>query len=186
MDRPGLVSATIIAGEDAVALAVMGWLGVGVVLAYSRWISRAARRALDQHHQRRLELARATQTTRIIYQQPCDRPIVTAEGGQPVPPSVATRCNPPSGYGLVAGAGTLTATPGPCQHRNAVPVHTLDGELVRWLCLNPRCGEQLPATWAVLDTDLKFIQRYGGRSPSINGDGGPFTDPEPPPDPGGA
>lgn len=39
----------------------------------------------------------------------------------------------------------LKAAVGPCAHAEAVPVETLDGETVAWLC--PGCDEQLPAEW---------------------------------------
>lgn len=34
---------------------------------------------------------------------------------------------------------------GPCRHPRAVPVESVLGELVAWLC--PGCDEQLPAEW---------------------------------------
>lgn len=34
---------------------------------------------------------------------------------------------------------------GPCRHSAAVPVESVLGELVAWLC--PGCDEQLPAEW---------------------------------------
>lgn len=39
----------------------------------------------------------------------------------------------------------IKAAFGPCAHPEPVPVETLDGELVAWLC--PGCDEQLPAAW---------------------------------------
>lgn len=42
--------------------------------------------------------------------------------------------------------------PGPCVHRQVVPVIPANEEApVGWLC---KCGERLPATWAVREEDL--------------------------------
>ncbi len=44
--------------------------------------------------------------------------------------------------------------PGPCVHRVVVPIIPLNdngSEPVGWLC---KCGERLPANWAVLEEDL--------------------------------
>lgn len=43
----------------------------------------------------------------------------------------------------------------PSKHRNAVPVDDVDGNRVAWLCVDPGCGEQLPAHWT-----LSFVDRY--------------------------
>lgn len=39
-----------------------------------------------------------------------------------------------------------------CVHLEPVPVETLDGELVAWLC--PECDEALPANWHPLPPEL--------------------------------
>jgi hypothetical protein len=44
-------------------------------------------------------------------------------------------------------AARLAAILGPCAHPGAVPVESLDGEVVAWLCPAPDCGRQLPAGW---------------------------------------
>ena len=44
------------------------------------------------------------------------------------------------------GFARLAAILGPCSHPGAVPVETLTGELVAWLC--PDCDVRLPAGWA--------------------------------------
>jgi len=54
-----------------------------------------------------------------------------------------------------AEAGTGTAAlpvPGPCVHRNVVPVISKAEEVVAWLCKT--CDEKLPANWAVREEDL--------------------------------
>jgi hypothetical protein len=60
----------------------------------------------------------------------------------------------------IAQAGNVTAigqkkTPGPCVHRNVVPVLSSDGlesKVVAWLCKS--CDARLPADWAVREEDL--------------------------------
>ena len=47
---------------------------------------------------------------------------------------------------MEAGFARLAALLGPCAHPAAVPVETLAGELVAWLC--PACDLRLPAGWA--------------------------------------
>jgi hypothetical protein len=42
--------------------------------------------------------------------------------------------------------------PGPCVHRNVVPVVSKAEEIVAWLC--KACDEKLPANWAVREEDL--------------------------------
>lgn len=44
---------------------------------------------------------------------------------------------------------------GPCpsEHRDAVPVEAVDGELVAWLCTDPECGGQLPKDWRISRPD---------------------------------
>jgi hypothetical protein len=47
---------------------------------------------------------------------------------------------------------TASRKPGPCVHRNVTPVIAADeDEPCAWLC---RCGERLPANWAVREEDL--------------------------------
>lgn len=43
-------------------------------------------------------------------------------------------------------------TPGPCVHRNVVPVVAADETVTAWLCKS--CDAQLPADWAVREEDL--------------------------------
>jgi len=48
-------------------------------------------------------------------------------------------------------------TPGPCVHRNSVPVvetdeYELNGKVVAWYCKS--CDTQLPANWAIRKEDL--------------------------------
>ena len=50
------------------------------------------------------------------------------------------------------GAARLTVKPGPCVHRNVVPVISRAEELVAWLCRS--CDARLPADWAVREEDL--------------------------------
>ena len=132
--------------NDVVVLAVIAWIFVLAVIA---WIfggaalgtaAETCRRWSQRRHKRRVELAEAS-APKIIH----------AAGGQPGTLTAASdRAYRAAG---LAGAGTLTAEPGPCQHRNSVPVQTLDGEVVGWLCRNPGCGKRLPAGWAVLAED---------------------------------
>ena len=42
--------------------------------------------------------------------------------------------------------------PGPCVHRNVVPVVAADETVSAWLCKS--CDAQLPADWAVREEDL--------------------------------
>lgn len=42
--------------------------------------------------------------------------------------------------------------PGPCVHRNVVPVVAADESVTAWLCRS--CDKQLPADWAVREEDL--------------------------------
>jgi hypothetical protein len=49
--------------------------------------------------------------------------------------------------------------PCPSKHRDAVPVDDVDGNRVAWLCVDPGCGEQLPAEWR-----LSFVDRYSDES----------------------
>jgi hypothetical protein len=42
--------------------------------------------------------------------------------------------------------------PGPCVHRNVVPVVSKAEEVVAWLCRT--CDSKLPAEWAVREEDL--------------------------------
>jgi hypothetical protein len=44
--------------------------------------------------------------------------------------------------------------PGPCAHRGAKQIRTMDGVLVGWLCPREGCDERLPADWAVAAEDL--------------------------------
>jgi hypothetical protein len=48
-----------------------------------------------------------------------------------------------------AGQGSA---PGPCVHRNVVPVVSAAEEVVAWLCRS--CETRLPADWAVREEDL--------------------------------
>lgn len=43
-------------------------------------------------------------------------------------------------------------TPGPCVHRNVIPVVAADETVSAWLCRS--CDAQLPADWAVREEDL--------------------------------
>lgn len=45
-----------------------------------------------------------------------------------------------------------TPKPGPCVHRNVVPVVSKAEEVVAWLCRS--CDTRLPADWAVREEDL--------------------------------
>lgn len=52
-------------------------------------------------------------------------------------------------------AGSITTSrpkPGPCVHRNVVPVVAKDESVVAWLCRT--CDEKLPPDWAVREEDL--------------------------------
>ena len=53
--------------------------------------------------------------------------------------------SPIGGVSAELAGARLRAAFGPCAHGEAVPVETLDGETVAWLC--PACDEQLPADW---------------------------------------
>jgi len=44
------------------------------------------------------------------------------------------------------GFARLGAVLGPCAHPDAVPVESLAGTVVAWLC--PACDRQLPAGWS--------------------------------------
>jgi len=51
-----------------------------------------------------------------------------------------------------SGAASSLPKPGPCVHRNVRPVIAAgEDEPCAWLC---RCGERLPANWAVYEEDL--------------------------------
>jgi hypothetical protein len=49
-------------------------------------------------------------------------------------------------------AGIPAAKPGPCVHRNVVPVVAADETVTAWLCRS--CDKQLPPDWAVREEDL--------------------------------
>jgi len=51
-----------------------------------------------------------------------------------------------------AVADKATPKPGPCAHRNVVPVISKTDELVAWLCRS--CDTKLAADWAVREEDL--------------------------------
>ena len=52
-----------------------------------------------------------------------------------------------------AGVAALPKSkPGPCVHRNVVPVVSKAEEVVAWLCRT--CETRLPAEWAVREEDL--------------------------------
>lgn len=51
----------------------------------------------------------------------------------------------------VLAAASGAPRPGPCVHRDVVPVISAAEELVAWLC---KCGTQLPRDWAVREEDL--------------------------------
>jgi hypothetical protein len=53
--------------------------------------------------------------------------------------------------GREAGTAVLPK-PGPCVHRNVVPVVSKAEEVVAWLCRS--CEARLPAEWAVREEDL--------------------------------
>jgi hypothetical protein len=53
--------------------------------------------------------------------------------------------------GRQEGAAVLPV-PGPCVHRNVVPVVSKAEEVVAWLCRS--CETRLPAEWAVREEDL--------------------------------
>lgn len=125
---------------------VLGWVG-------DRW--RRARlnasRAAELRHQRRVELALARSGQR--YRRPGELagdeyvpPAATGPGladGECAPPA-ATIPLPPSAY-------PLTVTPGSCRHEKIVPVITLDGELRRWMCANPRCTAEFDKSVAIYE-----------------------------------
>jgi hypothetical protein len=46
----------------------------------------------------------------------------------------------------------------PSRHRGAVPVEDVCGELVAWLCVDPRCGEQLPREWRLTEASRPATQ----------------------------
>lgn len=56
--------------------------------------------------------------------------------------------------GMAPGAvpAVTAPKPGPCVHRNVVPVVSRAEEVVAWLCRS--CEERLPASWAVREEDL--------------------------------
>jgi hypothetical protein len=51
-----------------------------------------------------------------------------------------------------AGTGRPAPEPGPCVHRNVVPVISRADEVVAWLCRS--CDTQLAVGWAVREEDL--------------------------------
>lgn len=51
----------------------------------------------------------------------------------------------PAGISMEMFGVNLKAALGGCAHPEAVPVETLGGELVAWLC--PGCDERLPPEW---------------------------------------
>jgi hypothetical protein len=57
----------------------------------------------------------------------------------------------PPGYVLPSAALTPPKKPGPCVHRNVIPVVAAE-EVVAWLCRT--CDTRLPADWAVREEDL--------------------------------
>jgi peptidoglycan hydrolase-like protein with peptidoglycan-binding domain len=54
--------------------------------------------------------------------------------------------NPFGGVTMAQAVANLSAMSCPTAHGSAVPVETVDGELVAALC--PDCDQQLPAAWA--------------------------------------
>lgn len=52
-------------------------------------------------------------------------------------------------------AAALELVPCPCQHKHITPVIGVDDKVVAWLCKNEECSEQLPASWAVRQEDLR-------------------------------
>ena len=53
---------------------------------------------------------------------------------------------------LELGFAHLAAMLGPCSHADAVPVESLAGETVAWLC--PSCDIQLPVGWRTLSSGI--------------------------------
>jgi hypothetical protein len=58
---------------------------------------------------------------------------------------------PPPGW-VAPSAAIAVKKPGPCVHRNVVPVVAADESVSAWLCKS--CDTQLPADWAVREEDL--------------------------------
>jgi hypothetical protein len=58
----------------------------------------------------------------------------------------------PPGYVPPSAALWPPKTPGPCVHRNVVPVVAADESVSAWLCKS--CDTQLPPDWAVREEDL--------------------------------
>jgi hypothetical protein len=58
----------------------------------------------------------------------------------------------PPGYVPPSAALSVPKTPGPCVHRNVVPVVAADETVSAWLCRS--CDKQLPPDWAIREEDL--------------------------------
>jgi hypothetical protein len=58
----------------------------------------------------------------------------------------------PEGYVPPSAALARPKKPGPCVHRNVIPVVAADETVSAWLCKT--CDAQLPADWAVREEDL--------------------------------
>jgi hypothetical protein len=125
------LSDTDIVWITIIVLGLLSWLGE----RYRRFRA-GLRQAAELKHQRRVELALA-QRGRLWR-----RPGSTGDGEYEVPAAVVPL--PPS-------AQPVTRVPGPCRHEKIVPVITLDGEHVRWVCNNPRCTAEFPASVAVYE-----------------------------------
>jgi hypothetical protein len=120
------------------ALGVFGAVGD----AYRRAVKRR-RKAAELRHQRRVELALA-------------RSGVTPGKGEKIRRQevVVVEALPAAVIAAPPGARPVAGVPGKCRHERILPVVTVTGEVVRWVCANyPRCEAEFPADVAIYEPD---------------------------------
>jgi hypothetical protein len=132
----------VAASEQGPAIVISSWEVIGflavVLWLLARRVHRRGREALN----RLLEAEQEQQRDRLRSPSPRCRPgyLSAYEPGLPA----ACIPAPPS-------ARPSLHVPSACRHEKILPVITQDGDHVRWVCANPRCKAEFPASVAVYE-----------------------------------
>jgi hypothetical protein len=129
----------VAASEHAPAVISGAWQVTGFLVLVLWLLARRVNRRGWQSLSRLLEAEREQQRGRprspAVHRRPFTEEPSLPDAVRPLPPSAYPRAR----------------VPGACRHEKILPVITLDGELVRWSCANPRCMAEFDRSVAMYE-----------------------------------
>lgn len=130
--------------QQGTTIIISGWEIIGFLVFVLWLLARYARRRGRQQLELMQDAEREQLTRRMSTAPRYRRPGQPGYGEQALP--AACIASPPSAHPVVY-------VPSACRHEKILPVITDAGELVRWVCANPRCMAEFDRSVAMYEAE---------------------------------